>query len=141
MVDSSNQHLKPTHKLEHLRQLLQRNSLERSLDQATRVEVNGLNAILAVTDIAALDADHLDNGFENGGLQEYIGGKADGNNSTSRASVFDSLMERLFRNSKQEHSVSTQATGCSSLNISNKIARLGEVDVGLNTILARTLKI
>lgn len=89
-----------THELEHLRQILERNRFERGLDQSTSKEVDGFNTILAVTDIATLDVDHLDDSVEDRCLEECPGRETDGNDGAARASIFNSLLEWFLGNSE-----------------------------------------
>jgi hypothetical protein len=123
---------KHTHKLENLGQFLQRNSLVWGLDQTTRKEVNSLNTILAVANVAALDIDHLDNGGEDGSLEESIGRHTDSNYRATGTGILDSLLERFFGDSKQEHSMGTKAPRGSSLDVFDKVLGLGEINVGLD---------
>jgi hypothetical protein len=106
------------------------------VDQATSIKVDRLCSILAVTHITALDGDHLDDGLEDRGLQECIGRHTDGDDCTAGTGVFNSLLEGLLRDGEQDHSVSTQSIGGSSLDAGDEILRLGEVNVDLAVFIS-----
>lgn len=132
MVDSQ-----LTHQLVDLGQVGQRHRLEWALDQATGEEVQGLDTVLAVADVAALDGDHAHDGAEDGSLQVGVGGQTDGDDGAARAHVAGSLLEGQLRDSDQQDSMGTQAVGGGRLHVSDEVLGLGEVDVGLGMGLAR----
>lgn len=112
---------KHTHELKHLRQILERGRLERHVDQASSGEIYRFVGILAVTDIASPDINHLDDSGEDWGFQEGIGWHANGNDGTAGTSVLDSLLERLLGDGKQDDSVSAQTVGGGGFDIGDNI--------------------
>lgn len=75
------------HQVIDLLQLTEPNDLERRLDDPTTEELNRLGAVLAVTDVAALDRHHLDDGLEDRGAQVGAGGEADADDCSAWADV------------------------------------------------------
>lgn len=120
-----------THELKHLRQIFKGSSFERRVDQSSSEEVYRFVGVLAVTDIAAPDINHLDDGGENWGFQEGIGWHANGYDGTAGTSVLDSLLERLLGDGKQDDSVSAQTLGSGGFDVGDNILGRAEVDVGL----------
>lgn len=75
------------HQIVHLLELGQTDSLVRTVDETTAVEVERLGRVLAVTDVAALDGDHLDDRFENGCLEVGASGQTDAYDCAAWANV------------------------------------------------------
>jgi hypothetical protein len=75
------------HQVVHLLELGETDGLVRALDQAAAVEVERFGGVFAVADVAALDGDHLDDGFEDGGLEVGAGGQTDADDCAAGADV------------------------------------------------------
>lgn len=101
------------------------------MDQATSKEVHRFIGILAVTDIATPDIDHLDDGGEDRRFQECIRRHADGDDGAAGTSVLNSLLERLLGDCEQDDGVGAQALGGGGFDVCDDILGLLEVDVGL----------
>lgn len=120
-----------THKLENLGQILQRDSLERRIDQTSSKEVNRLLCILAVPNVATLDVDHFDDRLEHWSLEECMCRKANCDDRTTGSSIFHGLLEGLLGDGQQKHCMRTKTVGRGGLDVGDKVLGLGEVDVGL----------
>jgi hypothetical protein len=115
--------------VDHL-QLRQADDLEWGLDEAAREEVNRLCAVLAVTDVRALDADHLDDGLEDGRPEVRAGGQADADDGAARADVLCGLLERLLVDGDEDDGVRAEAVGGRGLHVCDDVLALHEVDKG-----------
>jgi hypothetical protein len=83
------------HQIKHILQLAESHDLNRGVDEASLVEVDGLGGIFAVADVTALDGDHADDCAEHGGLEEGVGGEADCYYSASLAYVLCNVRSGL----------------------------------------------
>ena len=110
-----------THELENLGQILQRDRLERRIDQASSKEVNRLLCILAVPDVATLDVDHFDDRLKHWSLEECMCRKANCDDRTTGSSIFHGLLEGLLGHSQQEHCVCTKTAGRGGLHVGDKV--------------------
>jgi hypothetical protein len=115
--------------VDHL-QLRQADDLERRLDEAAREKVNRLGAVLAVANIRALDADHLDDRLEDGRLEVRAGGQADADDGAARADVLCGLLERLLVDGDEDDGVRAEAVGRRGLHVCDDVLALYEVDKG-----------
>jgi hypothetical protein len=106
--------------VDHL-ELRKTNDLEGCLDHATSEEVNGLGAVLAVTDVRSLDADHLDDRLEDGGLEVSTSRQTDANDRSARADVLGSLLEGLLVDGDEDDSVGTKAVGRGLLDVGDEV--------------------
>jgi len=121
------------HELEDLVELRETNSLEGNLDETTAEEVDGLSSIGTVTDIRSLDLNHANDSVEDGGRELSTSGETDADDGTLGSDVLGSLLEGLLGSSDEESSVRAKAIVGSSLDISDDVLSLCEVDEGLGT--------
>jgi len=132
-IPSSN--LTLVHLIIHHLQLRKPDNLERRLNQSPREEVNRLRAVLAITNIRSLDADHLDDRLKHRRLEVRTGRQSDANNRSARPNVLRSLLERLLIDGDEDDSMGAQTIGRSLLHISDEILASREVDKGLGAQL------
>lgn len=93
------------HQLVDLRQLLQVNNLEGCLDHTTSEEVNSLIAVLSVSDVRCLDADHLEDRLEHWCFDKGTCGQTDDDDGTAWSDVLGSLLEWLLVHSDEDDGV------------------------------------
>ena len=115
-------------------ELGQRDGLEGGLDEAAGEEVDGLDAVLAVADVAALDGDHADDGAEDGSLEVCVGRQADGHDGAAGPHVAGGLLEGQLRHGQQQHRVRAEPVGRRGLHVVHEVLALGEVDVRLRDV-------
>jgi hypothetical protein len=118
-------------------QLREANNLERRLDQTPREEVNRLGAVLAITNIRSLNADHLDDRLEHGRLEVRTRRQTDANDGTTGTDVLSRLLERLLVDSDEDDSVGPQTVWRSLLHIGDEVLARRKVDKGLGAQLLR----
>jgi hypothetical protein len=109
-------------------QLRQPDDLVRRLDEAAREEFNRLGAVLAVADIRALDADHLDDRLEDGRLEVRARGQPNADDGAARAHVLGGLLERLLVDGDEDDGVRAQAVGRRRLHVCDEVLGLHKVD-------------
>jgi hypothetical protein len=113
--------------VDHL-QLRKPHNLERRLDEASGEELNRLGAVLAVTDVRALDPHHLDDRLEHRRLQVRAGRQTDADDGAARADVLGRLLEGLLVDGNEDDGVGAQAVGRRGLHVCNDVLGRHEVD-------------
>ena len=121
-----------THQFKDMSKLGKRRLFERGIDETTSEEVNRLDTILSIADIAAANLDHANDCLEDGSLQEGTCGKTNGDDDATRTNVSSRLLEGYFRDSEQESSMGTKAILRGTPDIIYQILGLCKIDVGLD---------
>jgi len=110
----------------HVLEVSQGLLFEGDLDLATSSDIDGLNGILAVSDVGTDDANALEDGEEDGCLEFSRSGQADGHKGSAGAEVVDGLGVTRGASSSDDCGVSTQSTG-DALYVANEVLSLLEV--------------
>ena len=97
------------HHLVDLGQILQIHCLKWCMNQSSCEEINCLFAVLSVSDVAALDANHLEYRLKHRCLNLGACRQADDNNCATRSDVLGSLLEWLLVDSDKDNSVWAEA--------------------------------
>jgi hypothetical protein len=132
LEDVASSDLVLVHELVHLGQILQFDRLEWRMDQASYKEIDGLFAVLSVSDVAGLNADHLQHRFKNGGLDLGTSRQADDDDSAAWPDIFCRLCKWFRSHSNEDDGVGSEAVLGSRTNILNDVGRFGKVDERLN---------
>lgn len=119
------------HHVVDLGQVLEIDGLEGGADEAAGEEVERLGRVLAVADVGALDAHHLDHRLEHGRADVGLGWQADDDDGAAGAHVLGRLLEGFLVDGDQEYGVWAEAVmGCGA-HVFGDVAGRGEVDEGL----------
>lgn len=128
--DDTAGNLAVVHQSVHLLQLAQANGLEGHGDEAAAEEVERLSSISAVTDVAALDGDHADDGVEDGSAELSTRRETDADEDALGAEVLGGLLEGLLLGGDEEGGVGALAVWCGGADVGDEVLCLCEVDKG-----------
>lgn len=101
------------------------------MDQTAGEEINCLDPILTISNIAATNIDHANNCVEDGRLEKRSGGQSYSHDGAIRAHISHRLLEGTFSNGEQDDSMGAEAFWRGSLDISDHVAGFDEINVGL----------
>ena len=116
------------HHLVDLWQVFEVDDLERRMNQASREEVDRLLAVLPVSDVRALDADHLEHRLEDGRLDLGARWQTDDDDGAPGSDVLGRLCEGLLVDGDEDDGVWAQAVLRRGADVLDDVGGLGEVD-------------
>lgn len=121
------------HHLVDLWQLLQIDSLEWRLDDATSEEFKRFSAVLSIANVAALNANHLDHRLEDRSLNLSPSRKTNDNDNAARPDVLSSLLKRFLAYGDEDGSVRSESILGRFTDIFVDVFRSSEVNEGLQS--------
>ena len=101
------------------------------MNQAARKELNRLDRVLPIANVAALDVDHAHDGVEHRRLEVRVRWQADRDDGSVRAHVPCCLLEGAFADGEEDYRVGAEAVGGCGFDVFDDVFGFGEVDVGL----------